>query len=158
MVGIHEAAKNAVAGFAAAFAMGANQSIPLSQTGSAVGSYFLDNYITFALGEVVTAPNATYTAEGVAAELAAFREAGIGSDLRVVSSRIEVASNASAACWVEIKVFPTDPACEPSASWTNLYGYRLVPGGRSNGLEGGWEWVVSDQEVEAVAKNYPKVG
>ena len=155
MVNIAEAARAAVAGYGAAIALGGNYSIPITEVALQVSSYFLPNYTQFTLGTIGISPNQSIIAESLIAEYTSQRKSGgPGTNIKLQDSRVEVASDQSAICWLKFHIKPQDCVTKPW-DWTIIYGFRLVEGGMDNGLDGGWEFGNGDDEQEQFAKRFP---
>ena len=155
MVKINSAAETAVAAYSAAIALGGNYSVPLHEVASQVSSFFLPNYSSFSLGQVNVSPNQSVVVDNFIAEYNDFRaKNGPGTDIRVTHSRVEVVSDESALCWLTYHICPINGM--EGWDWTNVYGFRAVKGGIENGLEGGWEFAIGDNEHSQYEKRFPK--
>lgn len=75
---------------------------------------------------------------------------GVGCDIRLKGSRVEVASSGSALCFVTWEIFPAEGWKGEGWQWENCYFYRKKPDGTE-----GWEGVITDGEVEGLIKNVP---
>lgn len=155
MVNINSAAEAAVAAYSAAIALGGNYSVPLHDVASQVSSFFLPNYSSFSLGHISVSPNQSVVAENFIKEYNEFRtNSGPGTNIWVTHSRVEVVSDESALCWLTYHIRPVSGM--EGWDWTNVYGFRLVKGGAENGLDGGWEFVIGDNEHSQYTKRFPK--
>jgi hypothetical protein len=152
MVNITSAAHAAVDAYSAAIALGGNYSYPLPRLASQISSFFLPNYTSFSLGERSVSQNQSVVAENFISLYTEWREEGPGTHVQIEDSRVEVVSDQSAICWLTYHISPTDE-CE-GWNWTNVYGFRLVDGGLENGLQGGWEFAIGDNEHEQYAKRF----
>lgn len=153
MVNIISAAKAAVSAYGAAIALGGNYSVPLPELASQVSAFYLPNCTAFTLGQITVIPDQTIMAEGFTTLYTEWRENGPGTVVTLSRSRIELVSEGSALCWLTYRICPQTAGVE-GWHWTNVYGFRLVEGGMENGLQGGWEFVVSDNEQQEYAKRY----
>lgn len=154
MVNITSAAHAAVKAYSAAIALGGNYSVPLPSLASEISSFFLPNYTSFTLGTMSISPNQSVVAENFISLYTEWRTSGPGTDVKVEHSRVEVVSNESALCWMTFRVFPQTADIQ-GWDWTNVYGFHLVEEGLENGLSGGWEFALADNEELEYAKRYP---
>ena len=145
MVNITTAAEAFVAAFAAAIQLGGNTSVPIRTIADTVATFFLPNQTSFSLGSISIRPNESVVAEGAYETFLQYNKSEVGLDVRLEDSRVEAVSDQSAICWITWKIFPRN--CQKSWDWTNAYGFRLVAN-RTNGLPGGWEWSIGDNEHE----------
>ena len=156
MVNIASAAQEAVKAYSAAIALGQNYSYPLHELGSHVSSFFLPNYTSFSLGSNTISANQSVVAENFVSLYTEWRATGgPGTNVTIKDWRIEAVSDQSALCWLTYEINPR-PSCMKGWGWTNVYGFRLVDGGMENGLDGGWEFAIGDNEHEQYAKRYPE--
>ncbi|KAF2253596.1 hypothetical protein BU26DRAFT_538329 [Trematosphaeria pertusa] len=154
MVNITSAAQAAATAYGALIALGGDYTYPLSNLSVQISSFFLPNYTAFSLGEISVSPNASIVAERFISEYTTLRTEGPGTVVKVTDSRVEVVSDQSALCWLTYRISPQQTNLS-GWDWTNVYGFRAVEGGLGNGLDGGWEFAVADQEHEEMAKRYP---
>ncbi|KPM39578.1 hypothetical protein AK830_g6988 [Neonectria ditissima] len=154
MVNITCAAQRAIAAYSAAIALGGDYSYPLSDLGAEVSSFFLPNYTSFSLGKSTLSPNQSVVANNFVSLYTEWRENGPGTHVRVDKSRLEPVSNESALCWLTYRVSPARNGMK-GWEWTNVYGFRMVYGGMENGLEGGWEFALADEEHQQYAARFP---
>ena len=78
-------------------------------------------------------------------------QTGLGTKLVLDKvERIQSYSEASAMCWLTWSFHPQAGSEFEGRGWTftNIYGYRAG----SAGVSAGWEFVVRDQEVDAIYK------
>ncbi|KAJ5814492.1 hypothetical protein N7474_006269 [Penicillium riverlandense] len=154
MVSINSAAEAAVAAYSAAIALGGNYSVPLQEAASEVSSFFLPNYSSFTMGKITLSSNQSVVAENFIKEYDEFRASGgPGTDVHVTHSRVEAVSDESALCWLTYHICPINGM--QGWDWTNVYGFRIVKGGIANGLEGGWEFAIGDNEDSQYTKRFP---
>jgi len=167
MVNLLAAAKSAIRIYAAAIALGTNSSISTSETAAAMAELYLPNFTSFTLGSVTVFPDTTVARAGIEGTLIQFNKTGLGADIRLDHSRVDVVSAQSAICWVTWKIFPKGSEVGKGTGrkgakngvpkpWTfvDVYGFRLAAN-RTGGLEGGWEWSNADDEYLKLAENYP---
>jgi hypothetical protein len=79
---------------------------------------------------------------------------GIGTRLELRSiSKIEVYSETLALCWLDWTFVPKAGSEFDGRNWqfTNIYGFRRVAG-LPDGMTGGFEFVVRDEEVNAMVR------
>lgn len=77
---------------------------------------------------------------------------GIGTHLELLAiSKMEVYSQTSALCWLDWAFHPRSGSEYEGRGWqfTNIYGYRAAT---TEGVEAGWEFVVRDEEVNAMVR------
>ncbi|KAF9880716.1 hypothetical protein CkaCkLH20_01758 [Colletotrichum karsti] len=151
MVKIREAARAAITAYGLATEKGGNASIPLQDVAESLAAFYLTNFTAFTLGKITVLPNDPVP--GVLRQLRLLNESGIGTDIRPRGGKVEVVSSESAICWVTFEIFPRTRAVT-RWTWTNVYGFRLERG-RSNGLEGGWEFTNPDQEFQTLLERVP---
>ncbi|KAJ0335772.1 hypothetical protein COL922a_008786 [Colletotrichum nupharicola] len=151
MVNIREAARAAITAYGLATEKGGNASIPLQDVAASLAAFYLTNFTSFTLGEVTVLPNDPVP--GVFKQLRLLNQSGIGTDIRPRGGRVEVVSAESAICFVTFEIYPKTRKID-KWSWTNVDGFRLEPG-RSNGLDGGWEFTNADQEYESLLQRVP---
>ncbi|KAF0317227.1 putative rho protein [Colletotrichum asianum] len=130
MVNIREAARAAITAYGLATEKGGNTSVPLQEVAASLAAFYLTNFTSFTLGG-----------------------SGIGTNIRPRGGRVEVVSAESAICFVTFEIYPKTRKID-KWSWTNVYGFRLEQG-RSNGLDGGWEFTNADQEYESLLQRIP---
>ncbi|GJC79752.1 hypothetical protein ColLi_02590 [Colletotrichum liriopes] len=153
MVRIKEAARAAITAYGLAAQQGGNVSVPLQNVADSLASFYLANFTSFTLGGISTLQNHDIATSGVLKQLQKLNQSGLGTDIRLCNGRVDVVSNQSALCWVTFEIIPrTDKIGK--WSWTNVYGFRLEEG-RSNGLEGGWEFTNADQEYQTLLDRVP---
>lgn len=148
MVNVTAIAESFVAAFAAAIQLGGDPSVPIRTIADSVAIFFLPNQTSFSLGSISVRPNESVVAEGAYETFLQYNKSGVGLDVRLEESRVEKVSNESAICWITWKIYPKN--CQKSWDWTNAYGFRFVAN-RTNGLPGGWEWSIGDNEHEQFA-------
>ncbi|OLN86373.1 hypothetical protein CCHL11_06360 [Colletotrichum chlorophyti] len=153
MVNIKAAARAAITAYGLATEQGGNNSVPLRHVAESLASFYLGNFTAFTLGGVATLENGDIASAGVLRQLQQLNQSGLGTDIRLRKGTVDVVSNQSALCWVTWEILPRERKVEPW-SWTNLYGFRLQQG-RSNGLDGGWEYTNSDQEYQTLLERVP---
>lgn len=153
MVNIKHAAEAAITAFELAVGLGRNNSVPVSEMAAHLAPLYLPTYTGFSLGKVTPNENRSYLLAGMESEFGRMRELGIGTDVRLIDSRVEVVSPQSALCWMTLKVFPPDDCIEPW-SWTNVFGFRAT-NATHNGLGGGFEFAIGDQEHAKMEARFP---
>ncbi|KAK2023154.1 hypothetical protein LX32DRAFT_698139 [Colletotrichum zoysiae] len=155
MVNIKEAAQAAITAYGLAAEQAGNTSAPLKDAADAMASLYLANFTAFALGGISTLANQEVARAGVLSQLNTMNQSGLGTDIRFCGGRVDVVSNQSALCWVTFEIRPRTDKVE-GWSWTNVYGFRMQAN-RSDGLEGGWESVNSDQEIGGLLERVPDI-
>lgn len=153
MVNIKEAARAAITAYGLATQQGGNDSVPLRHVAESLASFYLSNFTSFTLGGVTTVGGENKATEGVLKQLQQLNASGLGTDIRLRGSSVDVVSKQSAVCWVTFEILPRTKKIG-RWSWTNVYGFRLEKG-RSNGIDGGWEFTNADQEFESLLERVP---
>ncbi|KAM7198183.1 hypothetical protein V8F33_005241 [Rhypophila sp. PSN 637] len=178
MVEILTASKAAIKSYATAISLAADlftTGTPVSEVALGMAKHFLPNVTIFTLGSTTTFPDTKFAASQIENLLRQYTRSGLGTDIRLERSRVEVLSSQSSICWITWKIFPRNTKEEeeededgcgegktPSKkpwTFTLVYGFRLVqpqnrpPG--SGGLDGGWEWANGDDEFEKLGENWP---
>lgn len=171
MVSITKAAKAAIKSYAAAVSLGADPSkVPASQAAAVMATHYLPNATLFTLGSINTFPNPQIAALQIEGLLLQYNRSGLGADIRLDHDRIDAVSEQSALCWITWKIFPagahgngkgrghgkkeTEKNATKPWTFTDVYGFRLAPNS-TNGLDGGWELVIADDEFTKLAENWP---
>lgn len=145
MVNIHSAAESAVKAYSAAIALGANYSYPLPKLASHVSTFFMPNYTSYSLGEINLSPNQSVVASDFESIYSEWRSNGQpGTVIQIIHHKIQPVSNSSAICWLKYHIDPQNGL--PEWEWTNVYGFRRTEEKFTNGLYGGWEFAVEDNE------------
>ncbi|KAJ5291176.1 hypothetical protein N7478_000427 [Penicillium angulare] len=153
MVNIISASQSVVAAYTATIALTGNYSYPLTSLGDRISTFFLPNYVSFALGDMTVMPNRSYVSEGFQAELTEWRGTGLGSQVSIIDSIIQPVSNESALCWLTYHIKPENGMAP--WDWTNVYSYRLTDEVSSTGVRGGFEFNNQDNENLQYAKRFP---
>lgn len=78
---------------------------------------------------------------------------GIGLDITLESSRIEVVSPYNALCFLTWKAHPFPQCGEKEWSFENVYAYRLLSGQEDS--RGWFEFAISDNETSALLQRFP---
>ncbi|TKA30994.1 hypothetical protein B0A50_01962 [Salinomyces thailandicus] len=76
---------------------------------------------------------------------------GLGTYLKLLQVRkIETYGETSALCWLDWEFVPQKGSEYEGRGWkfTDVYGYRAA----SEGLDGGWEFVLRDEQITAMVK------
>ena len=155
MVNIKEAANTAIAAYAAAVQLGGNSSIPLPDVASAMAQLYLPGFTAFTLGQITTFPNETFAASSISQFLQqVYNASGLGTDIKLEDSRVECVSDQAAFAFITWKIFPKNEF-EPY-DFVDVYGFRAVAN-RTNGLPGGWESSIADNEYEELLKRIPGI-
>lgn len=142
---IHSAAQSAVTAYSAAIALGGNYSYPLPALAARVSSFFIPNYTSYTLGKMSVSPNQSFVAQNFEAEYSEWRaDGGPGTVVQVVHHKVQPVSNSSALCWLTYHIHPQNGL--PPWEWTNVYGFRQTEEKFTNGLHGGWEFAIGDNE------------
>ena len=115
MVHILTAAKSAIQIYAAAIALGANSSISTSETAAAVAELYLPKFTRFAFGTVAVLPNTTAARALIENTIIQYNQIGLGADIRLDHSRVEVVSMGARAAVVLGRT-----ATVPKANLVNL--------------------------------------
>ena len=114
---------------------------------------YLPTYTSITLGQL-TPRNQSAIRDGAAAQFQQFRDIGLGTDVKLLYSRIEPVSNESAICWVTLYLCPPRKSNIECYSYTEPFGFRLNDT-VDNGLGGGWEWGIGDQEFQSACARAP---
>ena len=153
MVDIKSAARCAISAYSAAIALGGNYTVPLPELASEVSSFFLPNYTSYTLGKSAISANQSVVAENFISLYTEWRNSGgPGTVVEVTHTKMQPVSNETALCWLTFHIYPQDGMEE--WEWTNVYGFHLVEGGMENGLDGGWEFGIGDNEHLEYAKRF----
>ena len=108
---------------------------------------YLPTYTSITLGSV-TPRNQLCVRNGAAAQFQHSRDIGLGTDVKRLYSRIQPVSNDSAICWLSLYLCPPGKSKIQCYSYTEPFGFRLNDT-VDNGLRGGWEWGIGDQEFQS---------
>lgn len=146
MVTIESLARTFARSYGVACLLGANTSVPVPEAAATIATYFLPNATQFSLGKVTRFPDSTTLAAAVEEDIAEKATVGYGSNFTLDRLRVERVSNESAAVWITWLNHPLDPERFDEFRALDLYGFRLDPEA-SNGLGGGWEFVIPDNAV-----------
>lgn len=145
MVNIHSAAEAAVTAYSAAIALGGNYSYPLPMLASRVSSFFIPNYTSYSLGKMSVSPNQSVVARNFEATYSEWRISdGPGTVVQAIHHKVQPVSNTSALCWLTYHIDPQNGLLP--WEWTNVYGFRRTEEKFTNGLDGGWEFAIGDNE------------
>lgn len=106
-------------------------------------------------GHVVTAPpnDALFWLIGVTTHLKRFQKSGLGWDMRLTKSQIEVVDESTANCHVTWAIEPKD---REGWNWTNVYTWKDRGEIGEDGLRGAFVSVVSDEETEELFSRIPE--
>lgn len=154
MVNITCAAREAILAYGTLIALGGDYTYPLSNLSLQVSSFFLPNYTSFSLGKPRISLNESVVAENFVLQYTDWRENGPGTHVKLDEFRVETVSNESALCWLTYRISP-DNSHMPGWEWTNVYGFRMVKEGMANGLNGGWEFAIGDEEHQQYELRFP---
>jgi hypothetical protein len=149
---ISVAATNFVASYAKAMALGADPSNSLASVADAIASHYplSTPFTAFTFGHALVFANRADMAVGILSHLERFVRSGLGIDISMEKSRVEVVSSGSALCWITWGIKPKDGT--EGWPWENVYGYRKPVDLEG---EGYWEFVVSDQEIGNLMQRKP---
>lgn len=173
MATISELASNFLASYTQAMAEG---SAPVSgltdervgQIAQNLSSHYLPTFGSYTMGHYVTFPPAAEEKqELVKQHLQRFLVQGLGLDIRLKASRVDVLSEyplppgsyggehistmGSAVCFVTWEIFPPKESGVEGWHWENVYCYRKMMDGSE-----GWEFAVSDNEISQLLARFPK--
>jgi hypothetical protein len=118
-----------------------------SKDGKMLAGYYLFPYISFTSGHVHRFEDRAIADESCEGQVRRFERAGIGSDIRLVDYKVVPVSEGSALCHLTWAVFPKNGM--ESWTWLNIYGYRR------RDEEEGFEFNISDNEIEELLKRVP---
>lgn len=120
---------------------------------TALVRHYSPNIICFDHGHIITAGNDhDFWQIGVTKHLKRFQGTGLGWKMKLKDCRVEVVSASAAACHLTWELFPTEG---DGWSWTNVYGWRDGDSTSPNGSKGAFEYVISDNETEALLSRIP---
>lgn len=114
---------------------------------------YLPTYHAFDFGTVKHLNQSDILA-GAAAQWQHMRDIGVGTNVQLLYSRVEAVSNESAICWVTIYICPPKSSHVACWAYTEPFGFRLMDG-INNGLGGGWEFGIGDQEFSSIKERFP---
>lgn len=152
-VPVKEAAEAFARSYAAAFGPDDNNSRSIAQIADDVASFYRPGMTFFDKDGPKVFKDCWEAAATLADEIRKGDERGIGHDLRLVSCRVETASEQSALCWIGWALKPTASGLDP-VEFTNVYGYRHA----NEKARLGWEFVIRDQEMMMYKKLDEKIG
>ncbi|KAI9701622.1 MAG: hypothetical protein M1820_006393 [Bogoriella megaspora] len=147
---IRTAAEDFANSYAAAMAIGPQSLDNTTKCASALASHYLENFTSFTFGHIRTLPTGEDAVNGIDKHLQNFVKHGLGLDVRLKKSRVEVVSLSSALCWITWELYPLDKSIE-GWDWENVYSYRVRQDGKA-----GWESVISDNEIAGLTQRVPK--
>lgn len=78
---------------------------------------------------------------------------GIGLDITLEHSRIEVVSPYNALCFLTWEAHPFPQCGEKEWSFQNVYSYRVLP--EQEGSSGAFEFAISDNETSSLLQRFP---
>lgn len=122
---------------------------------AAVDSHFHPHFRAFVFGQQHDTGG-----KGTEMQYGNFKRAGFGFDYNLRDYRIELLNEDMAFCFLtwEIKLPEgfKDPggASKSGWTWTNMYGFRIMPGQQ----EGKWELTVCDDEIRKMMEHGAKMG
>jgi hypothetical protein len=119
----------------------------LQKDGKAIAGHYLFPYISFTSGHIHRFEDRATADLACSEQVARFERSGIGSDIRLKDYRVVPVSDGSALCHLTWEVFPQNGM--DGWTWLNIYGYR-----NRNGEEG-FEFNISDNEIEELLKRVP---
>lgn len=152
MVNVTSAAHAVVTAYAAAITLGGNYTYPLPVLADRVASFFLPNYTAFTLGAINISPNQSFVAHNFQLQYTDWRQNGPGTVVTVVQTQVQPVSNETALCWLTYRICPQNHMLP--WDWTNVYGFRMTDNVFTNGLRGGWEFAIGDNEHLQYAKRF----
>lgn len=155
MVNIIDAAQATIDAWSAIVRLLAVPNSNVTAIAAQLAPVYLPTYNSITLG-TITPRNQTQIRDGAAAQFQRFRDVGLGTDVKVVASRIEQVSNESAICWATLYLCPPASSNIECYSYTEPFGFRLNDT-VDNGLGGGWEWGIGDQEFQSACERAPSV-
>ena len=142
MVNIINAAQATIDAWAAIVRLLAVPNSDVSSIAAQLAPIYLPTYTSITLG-TVTPLNQSAVRGGAAAQFQHSRDIGLGTDVKLLYSRIEPVSNESAICWLTLYLCPPEISNIDCYSYTEPFGFRLNDK-VDNGLGGGWEWGIGD--------------
>ncbi|KAM7218186.1 hypothetical protein V8F06_006477 [Rhypophila decipiens] len=115
-VGILTASKTAIKAYATSISLGKDLSTTpgsVSEVSLGMAKHFLPNVTIFTLGgSTTTFPDTKFAASQIENLLMQYTRSGLGTDIRLESSRVEVLSSQSSICWITWKIFPPGSSSE----------------------------------------------
>lgn len=146
--------------YAAAAARGRDQIKSIEDLAVQYSVHYLPSWTAYTLGTTHIANAREDTQKALELALGLYRRNGLGTDVRKVTSRVVRVSATSAICFITWSMHPPTESSESGQGdghalvFEDVYGFRVKENGE---LKGGWEYVVADQEVEAVLSRVPDI-
>lgn len=163
MADINALAQAHVESYAAAAALGRKPNASIPEVAAAYAKHYHLRWTSFTHGQVTPFDAREACKGSIVWLLEHYRAGGLGIDVRLEASRIEKISDTSAICWVKWMLVPPQKGQDSTevegdgknaVRFEDVYGFRL---GKNDGLEGGWEYVIADQEMTAVVTAVPTI-
>lgn len=142
--------------YAAAAARGRDSTIPIHDVAVQYAIHYLPSWTAYTLGTSFTANSREENTKMLEGTLELYKRRGLGIDVRKVKSRVVKVSATSAICFITWSMHPPagSSAGQGVLEFEDVYGYRVKD---NDSLKGGWEYVVADQEVEALSSRVPDI-
>lgn len=153
MVNVVSAAQAAIDAWSAIVRLLAVPDSNVTAIAAMIAPIYLPTYQSITLGHY-TPLNQSAVRDGAAAQFQHSRDIGLGTDVKLLYSRIEPVSNESAICWLTLYLCPPEKSNIECYSYTEPFGFRLNDT-INNGLGGGWEWGIGDQEFQGACARAP---
>lgn len=150
---ISAAANAAAEAYIAAMALGEDSDQPTATVAEALAKLYLPKFVYFSLGTLAPLDEKADISVGINGHLQRLQKSGLGTDIRCAKFRVDTVSPTSALVHFIWKVFPKKDDIEPF-EFLNVYGFRMAPG-RPDGLLGGWEFAIGDNETMAIVQRVP---
>ncbi|KAK5940193.1 hypothetical protein PMZ80_007612 [Knufia obscura] len=115
--------------------------------------YVPKGFVSFSMGSINPLGDHDKAASGAKPYLDRWFTLGIGLDVTLESSRIEVVSPYNALCFLTWKAHPFPQCGEKEWTFENVYSYRLLPGQEDS--RGAFEFAISDNEISALLQRFP---
>lgn len=153
MVNVINAAQAAIDTWSAIVRLLAVPDSNVTDIAAKLAPIYLPTYTSITLGSV-TPRNQSSVRDGAAAQFQHSRDIGLGTNVKLLYSRIEPVSNESAICWLTLYLCPPEKSKIECYTYTEPFGFRLNDT-VENGLGGGWEWGIGDQEFQSACARAP---
>lgn len=115
--------------------------------------YVPKGFVSFSMGSIRQLGDHNEAMSPAKAYLDRWFTLGIGLDVTLESSRIEVVSPYNALCFITWKAHPFPHCGEKEWTFENVYSYRILPG--QEGSRGDFEFAISDNETSALLQRFP---
>lgn len=123
-------------------------------TGKAILSHYVPKgFVSFSMGSTTHMGSHNEAVPGATKYLNRWFALGIGLDVRLDNSRIEVVSPHNALCFLTWTAHPFKECGVEKWSFENVYSYRLLPGQEDG--KGWFEFAISDNEIAALLQRFP---